>query len=178
MLAVASKLEFITRLIGRSVSWLCLLMVLVIGIVVVERYWMQSGSIRLQESVTFMHALVFMLAAAYTLAAGDHVRVDVFYGRMSPRAQAWVNFLGTLLLLLPFCVFLFWSSWDYVALSWQIRETSQEAGGLPFPFTPLLKSAIPLTAFLLLLQGLVMILRSVAEISASGHKADSGAGNI
>lgn len=169
MLALASKLEFITRLIGRSVSWLCLFMVLVIGIVVVERYWMQSGSIRLQESVTFMHALVFMLAAAYTLAAGDHVRVDVFYGQMSPREKAWVNLLGTLLLLLPFCVFLFWSSWDYVALSWQIREASQEAGGLPFPFPSLLKSAIPLTAILLSLQGVVMSLRSIVTIRQPGQ---------
>lgn len=169
MLALASRIEFITRLIGRSVAWLCLLMVLVVGIVVIERYWMQSGSIRLQESITFMHALVFMLAAAYTLAAGDHVRVDVFYGHMSPRAQAWVNLLGTLLLLLPFCTFLFWSSWDYVALSWQIRESSQEAGGLPFPFPPLLKSAIPLTAILLLLQGVVMSLRSIVTIRQPGQ---------
>jgi TRAP-type mannitol/chloroaromatic compound transport system permease small subunit len=172
MLALASKLEFINRLIGRSISWLCLFMVLAISVIVIERYWMQSGSIRLQESVTFMHALVFMLAAAYTLAAGDHVRVDVFYGSMSPRAQAWVNLLGTLLLLLPFCVFLFWASWDYVALSWQLREASQEAGGLPFPFPPLLKSAIPLTAVLLLLQGCVMALRSLVEIRRSVAAAD------
>lgn len=164
MLALAAKLELICRAIGRAAAWLCLLMVIVTGMVVVERYWLQSGSIRLQESITIMHALVFMLAAAYTLAAGDHVRVDVFYGRMSGRNRALVNLVGTLLLLFPFCVFLLWSSWDYVTLSWQIRETSQEAGGLPFPFPSLVKSCIPLTAVLLILQGCAMALTSVTAL--------------
>ena len=174
MLTLASKLELINRLIGRAVAWLCLFMVLAISVVVIERYWLQSGSIRLQESVTFMHAMVFMLAAAYTLAAGDHVRVDVFYGSMSPPHQAWVNLLGTLLLLLPFCGFLLLSSWDYVALSWQIREASQEAGGLPYPFPPLLKSCIPLTAVLLLSQGCAMALRSITVIQTGAAATTDG----
>lgn len=174
MLALASKLEFLNRIIGRAIAWLCLLMVFAIAAVVIERYWLESGSIRLQESVTFMHALVFMLAAAYTLAAGDHVRVDVFYGRMSATARARVDLLGNLLLLLPFCAFLLWSSWDYVVLSWQLRETSQEAGGLPYPFPSLLKSCIPLTAILLLSQGCVMTVRSIASLRATATLNNGG----
>ena len=165
MLALAAKLEQICRVAGRLVAWLCLAMVVVTGIVVIERYVFDSGSIRLQESVTFMHALVFMLAAAYTLAAGDHVRVDVLYSGMSARSRAIVDLAGTLLLLFPFCVFVLWASWDFVSVSWQIREASQEAGGLPYPFLPLMKSCIPLTMVLLMLQGLSMVLTSVATLT-------------
>ncbi len=164
MLTLADRLEQINRMAGRGIAWLCLAMVIVTSIVVIERYWFASGSIRMQESITFMHALVFMLAAAYTLAAGDHVRVDVFYGRMSARNKAWADLCGTLVLLLPFCVFLLWTSWDYASLSWQIREASQEAGGLPYPFPALLKSTIPLTAVLLILQGIAMTLRCIVTL--------------
>ncbi|MBT8422342.1 MAG: TRAP transporter small permease subunit [Gammaproteobacteria bacterium] len=169
MRALAAKLEQICRVTGRAVAWLCLAMVIVTGIVVVDRYVFNSGSIRLQESVTFMHAVVFMLAAGYTLAAGDHVRVDVFYGSMSARGRALVDLLGSLLLLFPFCLFILWSSWDFVSVSWSIREASQEAGGLPYPFLPLMKSCIPLTMILLMLQGCSMILTSIATLAeASG----------
>jgi TRAP-type mannitol/chloroaromatic compound transport system permease small subunit len=136
-------------------------MVVVTSIVVVDRYWFSAGSIRLQESISFMHAAVFMLAAAYTLAANGHVRVDIFYSRMNPRQRALVDLVGTVLLLLPFCIFLIWTSWDYVATSWAINESSRETGGLPFPFPAVLKSFIPVAALLLILQGLVMILESI-----------------
>ena len=165
MLKLAARLERFNAAVGRGVAWLCLAMVLVTTIVVVERYWFDSGSIRMQESITFMHAMVFMLAAAYTLAAGDHVRVDVFYGSLSERARALVDVAGTLLLLRPFCIFLLWSSWDYVSISWQIREASQEAGGLPYPFPALMKSCIPVTALLLISQGFVMLAKGIATLS-------------
>ena len=143
-------------------------MVVVTGVIVIERYWLESGSIRMQESVTFMHAILFMLASAYTLAAGEHVRVDVFYGRMNARQRAWVDLLGTLLLLMPFCVFLIVVGWDYVSISWAIGEASQEAGGLPYPFPPLMKSAIPMAALLLMLQGLAIVLSSIVTLRERG----------
>lgn len=165
MQTLAERISRFNRAVGLAIAWLTLGMVLITTLVVVQRYWFDSGSIRLQESITVMHALVFMLAAAYTLAEGGHVRVDVFYSRMSERQRAWVNLLGTLVLLLPFCGFLMWSSGDYVVTSWQIREASQEAGGLPFPFTPLVKSCIPVTAGLLILQGCAMVLESLATLA-------------
>lgn len=161
----ALRLEGINRLIGRAVAWLTLVMVLVTVVVVVQRYWFANGSIRLQESITFMHAAVFMLAAGYTLAAGDHVRVDIYYSTMRPRAKALVDIAGTLCLLMPFCVFLIWSSWDYVATSWLIEETSQESSGLPYPFPAVLKSFMPLAAVFLFLQGIVMLLDSYRVLS-------------
>lgn len=152
------------RALGRAIACLAFVMVVLTCIIVVERYWFKTGSISLQESVTFLHAALFMLAAAYTLAAGDHVRVDIFYGQMRARTQALIDLLGTLLLLFPFCGFLIWSSWDYVEISWQIREASQETGGLPFPFPAITKSFIPFTGLLLILQGIVMCLKSATVL--------------
>jgi len=158
---LANTLNGLCRFVGKTVAWLTVVMVIVMAIIVAQRYWFSVGSIRLQESITFMHASVFMLAAAYTLGAGGHVRVDIFYGSMRPERQAIVDIVGTLLLLLPFSGFLIWSSWDYVATSWLIQESSQKTGGLPYPFPAVLKSFIPLTAILLGLQGIAMMLEAM-----------------
>lgn len=149
---------------GRSVAWLTLIMVVVTFIIVVMRYVFDSGWIWLQESVTWMHAAVFMLAAAYALAHEEHVRVDIFYGRFSPRGRALVDAGGALFLLIPVAVFFIVVSWDYVMISWQIHETSAEAGGMIYPFPSLLKSLIPIMSIMLLLQGIVLLLRSIRRL--------------
>jgi len=113
-----------------------------------------------------MHAAVFMLAAAYTLASEKHVRVDVFYRRFSPRSRAFVDTAGTLFLLIPVAVFFIIASWDYVMASWQLHETSVEAGGLIYPFPSLLKSLIPLMSMMLLAQGVILLLRSIQQLRA------------
>ncbi|MGI9291917.1 MAG: TRAP transporter small permease subunit, partial [Gammaproteobacteria bacterium] len=118
MLKVAARLESLIRFIGLSTAWLALAMVIVMSTVVIQRYFFDTGSIQLQESITFMHAAVFLLAAAYTLATNDHVRVDIFFSRMNAQQQALVNLFGTLILLFPFCGFLLWTSWDFVSTSW------------------------------------------------------------
>jgi TRAP-type mannitol/chloroaromatic compound transport system permease small subunit len=114
--------------IGRTVAWLTLLMVLITFLVVILRYAFSTGWIAMQESITYLYALVFLLGSAYTLKHDGHVRVDIFYRTMHPKTKALVNLCGTLLLLLPTCVFFFWVSWDYVADSWSVRESSREAG--------------------------------------------------
>jgi TRAP-type mannitol/chloroaromatic compound transport system permease small subunit len=91
------------------------------------------------------------------------VRVDIFYRDFSPRAQAWVNSLGGIVFLMPLCVFILVSSWNYVAESWAIRETSPEPGGIPAVF--LLKTLIPLMAVNLFLQGLAETLRSALVLA-------------
>ena len=150
--------------IGRSVAWLTLVMVLVTFAIVVLRYLFDLGWIWLQESVTWMHAAVFLLGAAYTLARDDHVRVDVFYRQAGERRRALTNLLGSVLFLAPVAMFLGWGSLDYVTASWEIREGSREAGGLPYPTVSLVKSLIPLTALLLLLQALVLGVRSATRL--------------
>lgn len=137
-------------------------MVLAMFFIVMMRYVFDWGSIAFQESVTYMHALVLMLGAAYTLKHGGHVRVDIFYRQAPERTQGWVDSFGIIFLLLPTCAFILWVSWDYVAASWSLREASREAGGLPIVY--LLKSLMLLAALLLLLQ-------SVAELSKAWAKA-------
>lgn len=152
-------IDAISEWTGRAVSWLTLGMVLVGFTVVVLRYLLDSGWIWMQESVTWMHALVFLIAAAYTLKWDEHVRVDVFYRGWTERKRALVNVLGTLLLLLPTCAFLIIWSYGYVASSWNVLESSREAGGLPGIF--LLKSSLLAMAVMLGLQGVAELMRSL-----------------
>ena len=159
---LASLLDALAERIGRLVSWLTLGMVLATVTVVVLRYAADMGLIWLQESINWMHSLVFMLGAAYTLKADEHVRVDVFYRGMSDRRRAAIDLAGTILFLLPLCAFLLVESWQYVATSWRIAERSREAGGLPMIF--LLKTVIPVMAVLLALQGISMVLRACLRL--------------
>lgn len=151
---ISAMLKAFSELTGKLTAWLLLPMVLGTFVIVVLRYAFDLGWIWMQESIVWMHAAAFMLAAAYTLNRDEHVRVDVFYRGMPVRRRAWVDLLGTLLFLLPMSIFLLATSWDYVSVSWQIREGSREAGGLPYPMVPLLKTMIPVTAVLLIVQGM------------------------
>lgn len=155
--ALIRAIDALSDWTGRAVSWLTLSMVLVTFAVVVLRYLFDTGWIAVQEAITYMHALVFLIGAAYTLRHNGHVRVDIVYRRLSPRGRAAVDLFGSLFLLLPMSGFLFWVSWDYVASSWALHEGSRETGGLPGVF--LLKGAILVMAGLLLLQGLAMLLQ-------------------
>jgi TRAP-type mannitol/chloroaromatic compound transport system permease small subunit len=158
---VLDAFDRISILSGRITSWLTLIMVVVTVIVVVMRYVFDAGAIWLQESVVWMHAVVFMVGAAFTLQQDEHVRVDIFYRDMSDRRRAWVDILGTLLFLLPMCLFLGFKSWDFVLVSWQLAESSREPGGMPYPFVPLLKSVLLVMPLLLVLQGLSMLVRAL-----------------
>jgi TRAP-type mannitol/chloroaromatic compound transport system permease small subunit len=167
--ALARGIDRLSETTGRIVAWLTLGTVLVTFAVVVLRYVFNSGSIALQEFISYLHATVFMLGAAYTLKHDGHVRVDIIYRDLGPRAKAWINLFGTLLMLIPVCAFILYISWEYVAVSWSISEGSQEAGGLDAVF--LLKTVIPLMASLLLLQGLSMALHSTLVLV--GRQADT-----
>ena len=169
MLSIVRLIDRVNDLVGRGIAWLTLLMVIITFLVVVLRYLFNIGWIAMQESVVFMHAIVFLLGAGYTLKQSGHVRVDIFYQSRSRRWQTWADLLGTLLLLMPFCLFIIYSSWDYVTASWSIREGSREAGGLPGIFV--LKTAIPVMAGLVWLQGLAIVLRSILWLQ--GHPAVS-----
>jgi len=164
LLFFANSIDHMNDAIGKTVAWLTLFMVLVMFGIVVMRYLFNEGSIAIQESVMYMHALVFMLGAAYTLKHDGHVRVDIFYNKMSLRHKSIVNFLGHTLLLLPVCIFILWSSWEYVTESWRIKETSREAGGLPWTY--LLKTSILIMAVLLILQSLAEMSRNLLNIFA------------
>ena len=137
-------------------------MVLVMGLIVLLRYVFQIGSIALQESVIYLNAMIFTLGAAYTLKEQGHVRVDVFYNRVSPNARALIDLLGTVVFLGLTAGFIIWASWDYVAISWRIREGSAESSGLPFVY--LLKTSLVLLPLLLIVQGVAEALKAIGQI--------------
>lgn len=143
---------------GHFIAWGLLSLVLIAAAVVILRYGFDTGSIALQEVVIYNHAIVFMLGMAYTLQQNKHVRVDVFYNNFSANRKAWVDLLGGLLLALPMLIFILWSSWNYVLISWHIHEASAQAGGLAYVY--LLKTVIWIMAILMLFQVLSMILKA------------------
>lgn len=165
------------QLVGATVMWLTLFMMLTTVAIVLLRYVFQAGNlIMLQESVIYMHSACFMLSAGWALGRGGHVRVDVFYRRWSPRGKAWIDALGTLVFLFPVAFFIFLSSLEYVGQSWSIRETSAEPGGIPALY--LLKTMIPAMAILLILQGVAELIRNACvlinvESAASSSSAES-----
>ena len=161
-LAFAGRIDRLNAAIGRGAAWLCLLLVLVQFTVVLMRYLFGMGSIWLTETIIYGHAALFMLASAWTLREGGHVRVDIFYADAGPRWRALVDLCGSLLLLLPFMAVLAWFAFPYVSRSWAILETSRETSGLPWVY--LLKTLIPAFALLMALQGVAQAIRAAHAI--------------
>lgn len=157
-----SSIDLIIAKLGRIICWCVPAMALLVLIIVVLRYGFNIGAIAAQESVQYLHATVFMLGAAVTLGADQHVRVDIFYRGFSERQKAWVNILGHIIFTLPVCALISWGSLDYVLDSWTAREASPEPGGLPFVF--LLKTLIPVMALLLALQSLAQCRRALSTL--------------
>jgi TRAP-type mannitol/chloroaromatic compound transport system permease small subunit len=158
-------------LTGKTVAWLTLVMVLLTFTIVVLRYGFDLGWIWLQESLTYLHVMVFTVVAAWALQQDGHVRVDIFYAEMSDRKRAWVDLIGTLLFLIPFCIFILIIAWPYVANSWKLLESSRQAGGLPLVF--LLKSLILVMPALLLAQAFINATDALATLRNSKPATES-----
>ena len=163
-MAPQNLFDRISSITGRVIAWLTLAMVLLTAVIVVMRYVFDAGLIWMQESVIWMHASVFMVGAAYTLLHEEHVRVDIFYRKMSARGQAIVDLVGAIVFLLPLCGFLALMAYDFAAVSWSIHESSREPGGLPYPMIPLLKSLVIVMPVAVALQGVSMMMRAVTTI--------------
>lgn len=162
LLTIQKTLEHVSEWTGRFIAWLVLAMVLLTFAIVVFRYAFNTGWIAMQESVLYMHAMVFMLGSAFALKHNQHVRVDIFYHRFSARGKAWVDLIGVFLFLLPVCGYLLWSSWEYVFRAWELSEGSADAGGLSWVY--LLKTLLLLMPFLLIIQALADIFKSISVI--------------
>jgi TRAP-type mannitol/chloroaromatic compound transport system permease small subunit len=148
-----SGLRNTIALCGKAVAWLNVVMVLLVFAIVVLRYGFNLGWIWLQESVTYLHVTLFTVVTAWALQQDGHVRVDIFYSKMSDRKRALVDLFGTLIFLIPFCIFILVTALPYVSSSWKLLETSREAGGLPMVF--LLKTLILVMPVLLLGQAFI-----------------------
>ena len=167
MTRFAGLIDRFSTAVGRAAAWLALAIVLLQFALVVARYVLGLGSIWLTEAVIYGHAALITLAAAWTLRAGGHVRVDVFYAQASPRTRAWIDLAGSVLLLLPFALVLLWLSYPFAARSWAILERSQETSGLPLVF--LLKTLIPLFAAMMALQGVSQAVRAWQTLHPPGE---------
>src|SRR5690349_12189161 len=119
---LAESIDRLTAAIGRAAAWLALVIVVLQFALVVARYLFSLGSIWASEAVIYAHAGLFLLAAAWTLQAGGHVRVDIFYADAKPRAKAVIDLIGGLIFLLPFTLVLLWLSTPYAARSWAVLE--------------------------------------------------------
>ena len=166
---MASVLDQINLKVGHAVRWLALLMVIVQFVIVLLRYVFGLSDIALNESVLYLHATLFMLGAGYTLQVDGHVRVDIFYAKLSIRGRAWIDLLGHIFLLLPaMLVLLFWS-WPSVRNSWSILEGPISVGGIPASF--LLKSLITAFCILLIIQSVACLSRDVIRLRRSDDAA-------
>lgn len=154
--------------VGRVVAWATALVVLVVFLDVVMRYAFNLSFVFTQELEWHLFAFIFLMGAGYTLLKDGHVRVDIFYQNLSPKAQAWINLLGVLFFLIPGCVMIIATSWSFVANSWAVMEGSPDPGGIPYRF--LLKACIPAGFILVLLQGLSLGIKSLFTIA--GYQSD------
>ena len=134
-------------------------MALVQFAVVLLRYVFGVNWIFMQESVIYMHGLVFLVAAGYALLTDDHVRVDIFYRGSPPKRKALIDLLGTYFFLFPICLLILWTASPYVARSWLVMEGSTDTSGIQGVF--LLKTLIPIFAALLSMAGFVIAHRAV-----------------
>ena len=162
--SLSGRIDRFSEIAGRGVSWLVLVMVLLVAYDVTMRYFFLSGSIAIQELEWHLFSIIFLLSAAYTLKHDAHVRLDLFYRSrfMSDYSRAWVNLTCSLLFLVPFCILVIVSSWPFVSQAYLFSEGSPDPGGLPFRW--ILKAAIPLGFFLLIIQGFSEILKNLSLI--------------
>ncbi|MEM7307113.1 MAG: TRAP transporter small permease subunit [Planctomycetota bacterium] len=166
LLSASRAIDRLNDRLGRLVAWLALAMILVGAFNAVARYLgrftgRDLSSNTYVELQWYLFSLVFLLGAAYTLRRDQHVRVDVLYGRLSRRTKAWIDLVGTVVFLLPFCVFVLWVAWPYVMNSVEVREGSPDPEGLPrYP----IKAAILVSFVLLLLQGVSEAIKRLAIV--------------
>ncbi|OSM04281.1 TRAP transporter small permease subunit [Magnetofaba australis] len=166
-------LDGLSQRIGQAASWLTLGMTLTAFVIVVLRYQFDFGSIALQESVIYMHGALFMLGASYALKQDAHVRVDLIYRLLSPRGRAWVDLLGTLLLLLPTMGFLLYICFEYVAAAWRVMEGSPDAGGLNGVWA--FKTLLLIMPVLVALQGVAQMRKAWRVIRFGAVESDADA---
>ncbi|MGX5203235.1 TRAP transporter small permease subunit [Aliikangiella sp. IMCC44632] len=167
-LKLSAMFNGLATICGQAISWLTFAMVVLLSLNVLMSWLLSQSSIMLSEAITWMHAANFLLAAAYTLNRDEHVRVDVLYSKMSLKAKAWVDIIGSLLLLIPTMIFILWSSWSYVLLSWRINEVSAEAGGLPYLFV--LKALLLVMPILLIIEAINQLIIKSLQLTADSRQ--------
>jgi TRAP-type mannitol/chloroaromatic compound transport system permease small subunit len=168
--SICAWIDAVNDWVGRAVSWTTLLLVLVTFIDVVMRYFFNTSYVFTQELEWHVFAFIFLMGAGYTLKNEGHVRVEVFYGKLSPKGRAWVNLIGVLFFLIPSCLVFIKTSIPFVMNSFHVMEGSPDPGGIPLRF--LIKSCIPIGYTLILLQGISLGINSLLKLT--GVTAEKG----
>ncbi|MGX9417543.1 TRAP transporter small permease subunit [Vibrio sp. RC27] len=173
------KLEQILNRVSDKLGWLAsiLFILLVLNVVydVVMRYAFNDVSIAFQELEWHLFSSVFLLGVPYAIRAAGHVRVDVFYERLSLRARSIIDLLGTLIFLLPFCLLVTWYGIDFAKESYLLGETSGDPGGLPYRW--IIKAMIPVSFGFMALSGIGMMLHSINNIISPKRHFDEEKGS-
>lgn len=165
----ATACETLNRRVGKLVSRLSFVLIGLMLVTVFSRYLFGISYPWQMELVLSLHAIGFLTAMGYTLAEEAQVRVDVLYTHFSARRKAWVNLLGAVFLLFPFCGCIMFYSWVYVSNSWAIHEASPEYGGMEGIFV--VKAFILAGPALLVLQGIAQIAQSLATLAGNKEQA-------
>lgn len=161
LLKIISIIDAFTECTGKFISIFVIILVLLVGYDVSMRYLFNSGSIAIQELEWHLFSIILLLGSAYTLKHDEHVRLDIFYSSklINDKVRIWFDVLGTLLILLPFCLLIIISAWPFVTQAYIHNEISPDPGGLPARW--LIKAAIPLGFFFLLIQGIAEVLKKL-----------------
>ncbi len=166
LLALSDIIDAVNERFGRIANWCVLLACLISAGNALVRYGFSASSNSWLEIQWYLFAAMFMLGAPYTLKRNEHVRVDILYGNLPPKAQLWIDLLGAILFLMPATVIIGWMSWPIFVESFTSGEVSNNAGGLiRWP----VKLMMPLGFGLLALQGLSEIIKRIAALT--GHRA-------
>jgi TRAP-type mannitol/chloroaromatic compound transport system permease small subunit len=165
LLAFSRSVDRLNEAVGKSTIWLILIVVVISAGNAVFRYAFDWSSNGLLEIQWYMFSAIFLLCAGYVLYKNEHIRIDVIAGRMSPRAQNWIDVFGIVAFLLPMVVLTMYLSWAVFMNAWVSGETSPNPGGLVrWPVRLLL----PVGFFLLLLQGLSELVKRFAFLTGRG----------
>ena len=159
---ISRWIDILNEWVGRGVSWVTLALVLVIFIDVIMRYLFNTSFVFTQEMEWHLFAFIFLIGAGYTLLHDGHVRVDIIYQRLGWKGQAWINLLGVIFFLIPGCIMVIVTSWNFMINSFAIMEGSPDPGGIPLRF--IVKGFIPAGFLLLLIQGLSLGIHSLLQL--------------
>ncbi len=157
--------EFLARIVtavGKISAWLSIPLMVVIIFDVVTRRFLVLGSTKLQEGEWHLHAVLFLLCIGFTYIEDAHVRIDLLRERLSTRAKDWVELIGCIVFVIPYCLIVTYFAEDFVERSWAVGEASDSATGLPYRWA--IKAFLPLGLFVLLLSGITILLRKIIEL--------------
>jgi TRAP-type mannitol/chloroaromatic compound transport system permease small subunit len=161
MSALVRAIDGLTTLVGRIVGWVMIFIMLVTVYDVIARRLFNAPVIWAFDVSVQLFALHFMIAAPFALLHNEHVSINIFKDRLSVRHQAVLDIFCYLIFFYPFMILLLMYGWDFAARSWATRETSWGIVALPVYYV---KTVIPVTAGLLMLQGLANIIRLVQVV--------------